>query len=233
MDKNGNTYTFIYASVMVVLVAAILASVAMALKPLQTKNTEIEKKQDILTSVNIESTAGNASKLYEEKILKQYVVNSKGEIIEGVDVFNIDLKKEKAKRQEEQLLPVFECDTGEGIKYIFPLRGTGLWGPIWGYISLDNDMNTIYGATFDHQGETPGLGAEISTKSFQSTFKGKKLFDLSGNLISITVKKSGQPAPEDYSVDGISGGTVTSKGLEKMLFDDLNSYKEFLISKKS
>ncbi len=233
MDKNGNTYTFIYASVMVVLVAAILASVAMALKPLQTKNTEIEKKQDILTSVNIESTAGNASKLYEEKILKQYVVNSKGEIIEGVDAFNIDLKKEKAKRQEEQLLPVFECDTGEGIKYIFPLRGTGLWGPIWGYISLDNDMNTIYGATFDHQGETPGLGAEISTKSFQSTFKGKKLFDLSGNLISITVKKSGQPAPEDYSVDGISGGTVTSKGLEKMLFDDLNSYKEFLISKKS
>lgn len=233
MDKNGNTYTFIYASVMVVLVAAILASVAMALKPLQTKNTEIEKKQDILTSVNIESTAGNASKLYEEKILKQYVVNSKGEIIEGVDVFNIDLKKEKAKRQEEQLLPVFECDTGEGIKYIFPLRGTGLWGPIWGYISLNNDMNTIYGATFDHQGETPGLGAEISTKSFQSTFKGKKLFDLSGNLISITVKKSGQPAPEDYSVDGISGGTVTSKGLEKMLFDDLNSYKEFLISKKS
>lgn len=233
MDKNGNTYTFIYASVMVVLVAAILASVAMALKPLQTKNTEIEKKQDILTSVNIESTAGNASKLYEEKILKQYVVNSKGEIIEGVDAFNIDLKKEKAKRQEEQLLPVFECDTGEGIKYIFPLRGTGLWGPIWGYISLNNDMNTIYGATFDHQGETPGLGAEISTKSFQSTFKGKKLFDLSGNLISITVKKSGQPAPEDYSVDGISGGTVTSKGLEKMLFDDLNSYKEFLISKKS
>ncbi len=233
MDKNGNTYTFIYASVMVVLVAAILASVAMALKPLQTKNTEIEKKQDILTSVNIESTAGNASKLYEEKILKQYVVNSKGEIIEGVDAFNIDLKKEKAKRQEEQLLPVFECDTGEGIKYIFPLRGTGLWGPIWGYISLNNDMNTIYGATFDHQGETPGLGAEISTKSFQSTFKGKKLFDLSGNLISITVKKSGQPAPEDYSVDGISGGTVTSKGLEKMLFDDLNSYKKFLISKKS
>ena len=233
MDKNGNTYTFIYASVMVVLVAAILASVAMALKPLQTKNTEIEKKQDILTSVNIESTASNASKLYEEKILKQYVVNSKGEIIEGVDAFNIDLKKEKAKRQEEQLLPVFECDTGEGIKYIFPLRGTGLWGPIWGYISLNNDMNTIYGATFDHQGETPGLGAEISTKSFQSTFKGKKLFDLSGNLISITVKKSGQPAPEDYSVDGISGGTVTSKGLEKMLFDDLNSYKKFLISKKS
>jgi Na+-transporting NADH:ubiquinone oxidoreductase subunit C len=233
MDRNGNIYTFIYAAVMVILVAAILASVAMALKPLQTKNIEIEKKQDILASVNIESTADNATKLYEEKILNQYVVNSKGDIVEGADAFNIDLKKERAKPTAEQLLPVYECDTEDGLKYILPMRGTGLWGPIWGYVSLDSDMNTIYGAKFDHQGETPGLGAEISTQSFQSAFKGKKLFDQSGSLISVTVKKSGQSAPEEYSVDGISGGTITSKGLEKMLFDDLNSYREFLISKRS
>ena len=161
------------------------------------------------------------------------MVNSKGEIIEGVDAFNIDLKKERAKPQEGQLLPVFECETETGLKYILPLRGAGLWGPIWGYISIDSDMNTIYGATFDHQGETPGLGAEISTKSFQNAFKGKKLFDQSGGLISVTIKKSGQSAPEEHSVDGISGGTITSKGLEKMLLDDLNSYREFLISKKS
>ena len=233
MDRNGNIYTFIYAAIMVILVAAILASVAMALKPLQTKNIEIEKKQDILASVNIESTATDAANLYEEKIRKQYVVNSKGEIIEGVDAFNIDLKKERAKPQDGQLLPVFECETETGLKYILPLRGAGLWGPIWGYISIDSDMNTIYGATFDHQGETPGLGAEISTKSFQNAFKGKKLFDQSGGLISVTIKKSGQSAPEEHSVDGISGGTITSKGLEKMLLDDLNSYREFLISKKS
>jgi len=233
MDRNGNIYTFIYAAVMVILVAAILASVAMALKPLQTKNIEIEKKQDILASVNIESTADNATKLYEEKILNQYVVNSKGDIVEGADAFNIDLKKERAKPTAEQLLPVYECDTEDGLKYILPMRGTGLWGPIWGYVSLDSDMNTIYGAKFDHQGETPGLGAEISTKSFQAAFKGKKLFDQSDSLISVTVKKSGQSAPEEYSVDGISGGTITSKGLEKMLFDDLNSYREFLISKRS
>lgn len=233
MDRNGNIYTFMYAAVMVILVAAILASVAMALKPLQTKNIEIEKKQDILSSVNIESTAANAAKLYEEKIRNQYVVNSKGEIVEGANAFNIDLKKERAKPRAEQLLPVYECDTENGLKYILPMRGTGLWGPIWGYVSIDSDMNTIYGATFDHQGETPGLGAEISTKAFQGEFKGKKLFDQSGSLISVTVKKSGQSAPEEHSVDGISGGTITSKGLEKMLLDDLNSYREFLISKKS
>ena len=233
MDRNGNIYTFFYAAIMVVLVAAILASVAMALKPRQAKNIEIEKKQDILASVNIESTAVNAAKIYEEKILKQYVVNSKGEIVEGEDAFNIDLKKERAKPQDEQMLPVFECDTETGVKYILPMRGTGLWGPIWGYISIDSDMNTIYGATFDHQGETPGLGAEISTQGFQNAFKGKKLFDQSGSLVSVTVKKSGQSAPELHSVDGISGGTITSKGLEKMILNDLNSYREFLISKKS
>jgi Na+-transporting NADH:ubiquinone oxidoreductase subunit C len=113
------------------------------------------------------------------------------------------------------------------------VRGAGLWGPIWGYVSLNEDMNTIYGANFDHEGETPGLGAEISSTPFEEPFKGKTIFDESGNLVSISVLKSGQVAPEEHSVDGVSGGTITSKGLEKMLQDDFNSYKEFLIKKKS
>jgi len=233
MDRNGNTYIFIYAAVMVIIVAAVLASVSMALKPRQTRNIETEKKQSILASVNIESTAENAEDIYAEKIQNQYVVNSKGEIVEGEDAFTIDLKREKAKPVEDRLLPVFECNTESGIKYIFPLRGAGLWGPIWGFISLDSDMNTIFGANFDHQGETPGLGAEISTNWFQEEFRGKKLFDEGGSLVSITVTKAGQEADEQHSVDGISGGTITSKGLEKMLLDDFNGYKEFLIKKKS
>lgn len=233
MDRNGNIYTFIYAAVMVVIVAAVLASVSMTLRPLQSKNIEIEKKQSILASVNIISSTDDVSEIYSEKIKEQYVVNSEGAIVEGVDAFEIDLKKESAKPVDERLLPVYECDTDEGLKYIFPLRGTGLWGPIWGYVSLNSDMNTIYGANFDHEGETPGLGAEISTESFESTFKGKKLFDQSGKLVSITVTKAVQEADEEHSVDGISGGTITSKGLEKMLLDDFKSYKEFLIKKKS
>ena len=217
---------------MVILVAAVLASVSMALKPKQVLNTEIEKKQSILASVNIESTAANAEKIYAEKIVTQYVVNVKGEQVEG-DAFNIDLKKERAKAHEDMLLPVFECHTSEGIKYILPLRGTGLWGPIWGFISLNDDMNTIYGANFDHQGETPGLGAEINTPIFEEPFIGKKIFDESGKLISIIVAKVGQDAPAEHKVDGISGGTITSKGLEKMLLDDFTSYQEFFKKKKS
>ncbi len=233
MDRNSNTYTFIYAAAMVILVAAVLATAAMALRPRQDKNVEIEKMQNILASVNIESTFETAGEIYADKIRNQYVINSKGEIVEGEDAFEIDLKREKAKPVEERLLPVFECETESGLKYIFPMRGAGLWGPIWGFVSLDDDMNTIYGANFDHQSETPGLGAEINTDWFQEEFKGKQIFDNSGNLVSITVTKTGQEAQEEHSVDGISGGTITSKGLEQMLLEDFNSYEEFLMKKKS
>jgi len=232
MNRNGNTYTVLYAAIMVILVAAILASISMALKPRQVRNAEIEKKQNILASVNIESNATNAEQIYAEKIQKEYIVNVDGEQVEG-DAFNTDLKKERAKAHKDMLLPVFECQTEDGLKYIIPLYGAGLWGPIWGFIALNDDMNTIYGANFDHQGETPGLGAEISTPAFEDPFVGKKLFDDSGKLISIIVAKVGQEAPAEHKVDGISGGTITSKGLEKMLLDDFSSYQEFLKKKKS
>ena len=232
MNRNGNTYTVLYAAIMVILVAAILASVSMALKPKQVRNVEIEKKQSILASVNISSTAENADDIYAEKIQNQYVINTKGENVPG-DAFSIDLKKEHAKSNDEMVLPVFECQTEDGLKYILPMRGTGLWGPIWGYISLNEDMNTIYGANFDHEGETPGLGAEISTEAFEKQFIGKKIFDDNGELYSIIVAKVGQEAPAEHKVDGISGGTITSKGLEKMLLDDFTRYEEFLKKKKS
>jgi len=232
MDRNSNKYTFIYASVMVILVAAILSIAAMALKPMQKKNMEIEKKQNILASVNIVTTAKNAEEVYAQKIINSYVVNFKGEVIEG-NAFDIDLRLQKTKPVEQRQLPVFECQTDDGLKYIFPLRGAGLWGPIWGYIALNDDLNTIYGANFDHQGETPGLGAEISTPAFQEPFKGKTIFDAAGNLVSIIVAKSNESAPEQHRVDAISGGTITSKGLEAMLLEDLKSYQNFITRKRS
>ena len=231
MNRNSNTYTFLYAAIMVIVVAAVLASVSMALKPAQKKNVAIEKKQNILASVNIESTAANAEAIYADKIVSEYVVTVKGEQVDG-DAFNTDLKKERAKDAADMLLPVFEVKTDDGLKYVLPLYGAGLWGPIWGYVSLSDDMNTIYGANFDHEGETPGLGAEISTTGFEAPFKGKTIFDESGKLVSILVAKVGQVAPEEHKVDAISGGTITSKGLEKMLQDDFTAYEEFLNKKK-
>lgn len=232
MDRNSNTYTFLYAAIMVIIVAAVLASVSMALKPAQKKNVEIEKKQNILASVNIESTAETAEAIYADKIVDEYLVNTKGEKVEG-DAFTTDLKKERAKSFEEMALPVFECKTEEGTKYVLPVYGAGLWGPIWGYVSVGEDMNTIFGANFDHEGETPGLGAEISTSAFEDQFKGKEIFDNSGELVSILVAKAGQVAPQEHKVDGISGGTITSKGLEDMLKDDFSGYEAFLNKNKN
>ncbi len=232
MNRNGNAYTFIYASVMVIIVAAILSFTAITLKPLQTRNVEIEKKQNILASVNIVVPTAEAEEAYEKRITRSYAINSKGEEVSG-EAFDIDLRREQIKKIEERSLPVFEADLGaEGLKYIIPLRGAGLWGPIWGYVALNDDMNTIFGAVFDHQGETPGLGAEISTASFQDNFKGKKLFDSSGEFISLVVAKSGENAPDQHRVDAVSGGTITSKGLQDMMYNDLLAYVEFFNKKK-
>ncbi|MFW5832416.1 MAG: NADH:ubiquinone reductase (Na(+)-transporting) subunit C [Prolixibacteraceae bacterium] len=232
MDRNSNSYTLLYAAIMVILVAAILASVAMALRPLQRKNFAIERQQNILASVNILTTPDKAEEIFEENIKNMYTVNTQGEQVEG-DAFSIELQKESEKPVEEQRLPVFEFQAESGLKYIFPVRGSGLWGPIWGFVALNSDMSTIYGANFDHQGETPGLGAEISTQWFEDRFRGKEIFNDAGELVSITVTKPGQQAPEQHSVDGISGGTITSKGLEEMLLNDFSKYKEFLNKKKS
>lgn len=227
MNTQSNTYIFLYASVMVIVVAAILSFTALQLKPRQTRNKEIEKKQSILRSVNIVSTAASSEKLYSSLITDSYIVNYKGEKVEG-DAFNVNLTKEVVKPVSERNMPVFIFSKeGVGQKTIIPVRGKGLWGPIWGYISLNEDNNSIYGAIFDHKGETPGLGAEINKDFFQKPFVGKKIFDESGNFTSIEVVK-GDAGDNIHAVDGISGGTITSKGLEAMLQDCLSGYQEYL-----
>jgi Na+-transporting NADH:ubiquinone oxidoreductase subunit C len=227
MDTNGNIYTITYAAVMVVLVAILLAVAATQLKPYQDANILIEKKQNILKSVNIVADAKQANDLFSNTIKELYIVNSKGEKVEG-DAFKVDLKVEHSKPVDQRKLPVYVADMGDkGKVYVLPLRGAGLWGPIWGYISLSSDMNTVFGANFDHQGETPGLGAEIRTEKFQTPFIGKTIFDQSGMFTSIIVAKTGEKSDPAHSVDAISGGTITSKGLQKMLYDDLATYQEF------
>lgn len=228
MNKQGNTYTFLYSVVLVVVVAAVLAIVALSLQPAQNKNIENEKRQNILSSVNISSTAEESKAKFEEYIKDQFIVNSKGEKVEG-DAFAVDLAKQSKKPCNEKLLPVFVANIDGSIKYILPIYGKGLWGPLWGYISLNDDKNTIYGTVFAHKGETPGLGAEITGEQFQTQFNGKMIFDNS-KLVSILVKKSGG-ATGTHEVDAISGGTITSKGVEDMIKSYLTCYESFLKSK--
>ena len=138
------------------------------------------------------------------------------------------MSSEIKKSQQERRLPVFVCEVDGATKYILPVYGAGLWGPIWGYVSLDADGNTIYGAYFSHQGETPGLGAEIAKPKFSDQFRDKKRFK-DGEFKSVAVLKKGQKpaAGEDY-VDAITGGTITSRGVQSMIMSCLSDYQVFL-----
>ncbi len=228
MDKQGNLYTFLYASVLVVVVAAVLATLSVSLKDKQRTNVEVAKKVDILKSANIASTAADAETLYQEHIINTYVLDAQGNKTDA-DAFGVDLAKElKKKDASTRVYPVYECKLKDGnVKFIIPLRGTGLWGPIWGYISLNEDKNTVFGATFGHKGETPGLGAEIEKEAFQQHFVGKTIFE-NQDLVSIAIVKAGLSQGNPHAVDGISGGTITSQGVDAMLKDCLSGYEKFL-----
>ena len=222
MNKNSNTYTFIYASVMVILVAAALAFVNGALKEKQKKNVEIDKKLQILSSVIPNPVYSEAEAKYNEIITAAYIVDGSGEKIseDASEAFAVDMAA------AGHPLVVFEAQVDGARKYIIPLYGAGLWGPIWGYISLNDDANTVYSASFSHQGETPGLGAEIATEKFQKPFAGKQIFK-NGEFRSLAVLKAGAKADNQDAVDAITGGTCTSRGVEEMLKSCLGAYEPF------
>jgi Na+-transporting NADH:ubiquinone oxidoreductase subunit C len=218
---------------MVVIVAVLLSFVAMQLKPLQDLNQEIERKEDILASVGEAEDAGDVKdknafieQEFEKYIADSYVVNFNGETVDR-DAFEVTLniKVQADKPAEERLYPVFVYTDESGAhKYIVPVRGKGLWGPIWGYMAFEPDMNTIAGAIFDHAKETPGLGAEINTSWFEEEFIGKKIFNEQDEFVSIGVLKSVDTRNNPHAVDAISGGTITSDGLDDMLEDYLVGY---------
>lgn len=229
MNKQSNTYTIIYIIVLVVVVGTALAATSLALKDRQQENINADKMSQILNAALIAPDKKDVVAEFDRYITEQFVVNERGEKIEGVNAFGVDVASQIKVAADRRELPVFVCTVADGSrKYILPVYGAGLWGPIWGYVAFDSDGSTIYGAYFAHQGETPGLGAEIEKPAFSSQFEGKKVFK-DGRFRPIAVVKAGQQPlnGEDY-VDGISGGTITSKGVGAMLDNCLTPYKKFL-----
>ncbi|PKP03936.1 MAG: NADH:ubiquinone reductase (Na(+)-transporting) subunit C [Bacteroidetes bacterium HGW-Bacteroidetes-6] len=238
----SNRYIFIFSTIMVVVVAVLLALAATALKPFQDQNVRVEKMQYILNSAHIENTTKDAETLYNQHVFAEYLVNPKGEITGmyskdektgSARPFDVDFKVQLKQYNENKSgeFPVYLCAKDADTLYVFPMLGKGLWGPIWGYIALKSDLNTVEGAVFDHKGETPGLGAEIATPIFQSQFPGKTIFDKNDSLASIVLVKGGKSnglyRPE-HDVDAISGGTITSNGTSKMIKDCLSIYLPFI-----
>lgn len=217
--KDSNAYIVFYSTVMVVIVAILLAFTYLSLKPAQDANILNEKKDAIVASLGLEKGSYDST-------IEAYVVNKEGEVIQTeVSPLNklFDLPASFAAGE----YPVFENKTTGEV--VFPLTGKGLWDDIWGYIALEADLNTIKGAIFDHAGETPGLGAEIATAKFQAQFPGQTIYEGS-NLVGIYVVKGGAQGAA-HSVDAVTGGTKTSEGLQNMIKDCLDCYDAFIMGR--
>lgn len=211
---------------MVVLVAVLLSGASLGLKSKQASNISQEKKQSILASIGIEVDRSESDAAFGEYI-KQSLTLQGGTVVseDASAAFDIDMAAAIKAGNMDRAVPLYVAEKEGDTYYIIPMRGKGLWGPVWGYLALESDGNTVVGATFDHKSETPGLGAEITTPMFTDQFPGKKISE-AGMFKSISVVKAGTSAG-DYAVDGISGGTITSNGVNDMLTDCLAPYAEY------
>lgn len=226
MNRESNGYTFLFATVMVVLVASALAFAATALKPNQDANIKKEKMQYILKSFGVAVERDASEVAYNKHIVSEMVFDENGNEI-GKEAFTVDIAKEKGK------FPIFNAEKDGKKFYVIPVRGMGLWDAIWCYVSVDENLK-VDGIVFDHKAETPGLGGEITQDYFQNSFVGENVFDASGNLQGLKVVKgyTGKDDKTDGEVDAISGATLTGNGVTEMLVRGLKPYEKYLKSNK-
>ena len=218
-NTSSDAYAIIYASIVVVIVAFLLAGVSSILRPMQEDNIRLDKKKQILSSLNLRNLP-NAAATYDEVVKQDAIIDATGATVAtegGFDVKNDDIN--------DSNLPIYICEVDGEKKYVIPMTGNGLWGGIWGYVAVNSDGNTVSGVYFSHASETPGLGAEIASDKFQSRFPGKSI--IKDGAVELSVAK--KVTDEDYQVNAISGATITCNGLDKML-DKMDGYKAYLIA---
>ena len=233
MSRESNLYTFLFVGIMIVGIASILAFTSQTLKPMQDENVKNEKMQNILSTVGINVSREEAEKSYKKYIVEELALKIDGSINENINPFSdLNLAKELKKDYEDQHFPLYVAEINSEKYYIIELRGTGLWDAIWGYISLKSDFNTVNGVSFDHKGETAGLGAEITKDWFKESFKDEKIFNSDGELVGITVLKGNNDPnnidKDDHEVDAISGSTITGDGVTDMIYERVNNYLPYL-----
>ena len=234
-DSNG--YTIVFSVVMVIVVGALLAFFANFTKADRVKNDQVKAQIDILNAIGVEANRTNATEMFTKYIKVQKVIEGET-VVEDDKAYLIDVKKQldNAKKGLAQKLPLFIAEKDGKSVYILPVRGNGLWDAIWGYIAINDDLKSINGVYFDHKGETPGLGANITEKFFTEDFKGESLYDGSGSFKGIEISKSnGDPNNTDKSdsqVDAISGATITGNGVGAMINSGIRSYLPYFSTLK-
>ena len=226
-----------YSAILTVVCGGLLALASEGLKEKQQANIDQEQKKNILSTVMELKDGDDVNAIYDKSV-NAYVVDFNGKKVDGVNPAKLALKPEWKKAPKDRLLPIYEfkseADPNKIEFVVLPVYGYGLWNDISGFVALKSDLNTVQGVSFSHVGETPGLGARIAEPDIQERFKGKSIFD--GDVIaSITMMKG---EGKDYSneahkVDGMSGATLTGKGLNNMLVDYFKSYENYLKSKRN
>ncbi|MEM9858157.1 MAG: NADH:ubiquinone reductase (Na(+)-transporting) subunit C [Bacteroidota bacterium] len=246
--QQSNAYIIIFTAVMTIIVGGLLSLTSQGLAPAQKKSIELDTKTQILSSV---MDRDQLAKMKPDEILNMYnsritslVVdingkeiekNEKGEemVAEEVSILK-NYKIDPAERQYPVFKFMNESNPDKVDAYILPLYGAGLWNAIWGYVALESDLNTITGASFDHTGETPGLGARISSPEIQNRYVGKKVRNDNGDIVSVDmVKGEGNSNLSEHEVDGMSGATITGRGLNDMLEAYLNHYENYFETVKN
>jgi Na+-transporting NADH:ubiquinone oxidoreductase subunit C len=257
INKNSTVYTFGFSIAMVIVVGTSLAYTSLSLKDRQDANAADKKMMNILSAIGVDADRGNAGALFADYVVERVSIDGSGRQVNSTvspvdpkdkqDPFSIEVMKDyrakiksavkaadgdaanlqSALESAELQFPLYRCSKDNQDLFVVPLVGSGLWGPIWGFVALEDDMTTIYGANFDHKTETPGLGAEIREGFFTDKFRGKKL-NTAGPLLFSVLKGGAQT--NEYSVDGITGGTITSKGVDEMINRTLAVYLRYFES---
>ena len=232
MNTNSNSYTIIYASVMVIIVAFLLAFVSSALKPIQDVNVAIDKKNQILASLNIRGLEkSNIETEYDKVIVSDPIIKADGAVVKDGAAKDEAAFVLDSKDVNDENMPLYIANVNGATKYVIPVTGRGLWGGLWGYIALDEDCQTVFGAYMSHSSETAGLGALLAEQWFQERFLGKNLFKDGGNEVALTVVKAGAVKDDKLEVDGLTGATLTTNGIAAMVKDGLQKYIGFINTK--
>jgi Na+-transporting NADH:ubiquinone oxidoreductase subunit C len=235
--RQSNFYIIIYAAVLTIVCGGVLAFASESLKERQQANVDMEQKYNILSTVIDIPEGTNIDELYSKRV-RAFVINYQGDVQEGKKPQDINIPSEYKKKPEERLLPVYEflseSDANKVTNVVLPVYGYGLWNNISGFIAMESDFNTLKGVKFQHVGETPGLGARIADdEAIPERYEGKKIFD-GDKVVSVTMMKGegNDWSKDEHKVDGMSGATLTGKGVNNMLLDYFTCYQNYLKKNK-
>ncbi|MFY0592996.1 NADH:ubiquinone reductase (Na(+)-transporting) subunit C [Roseivirga sp.] len=239
--QQSNKYIIIFSLVLTAVLGGMLSGVSQVLGPAQKKAQDLDTKKQILGAIPSEKEA--LADMEPEEILARYqevisssVADFQGNLVDknekGADMVaeEVNIEKNYKKSVEDRMFPVFKYSYNGEEAYILPVYGAGLWDAIWGFVAVNPDLKSVRGISFDHKGETPGLGARITSDEIQARYQGKSLYDDNGNYVAITMVK-GEKTPEDRlgpnKVDGLAGATLTANGVNDMLLNYIGYYQKY------